>query len=112
MLLDDNVVAQGEAEAGPLPGRLGGEKRIEHPIAHLRRNADPVVSDPDLNGVAEVSGRSGKRWFITRAVSLRFALRSGVETVGYQVQEHPGDFLREKIDFTRCGVQRLLQRDV
>src|SRR5687767_5778233 len=100
MLLDDNVVAQREAEAGPLPGRLGGEKRVEHPIAHLRRNADSIVADPDLNAVAEVFRRSGKRWFVTGAGSLRFALCSCVKTVRDQVQEHPGNFLREEIDFT------------
>src|SRR6187397_2644406 len=53
MLLDHDVVADGEAEAGAFAGRLGGEEGIEDLLAHVGRNAGAVVADTDLHTIAE-----------------------------------------------------------
>src|SRR5262245_37484298 len=56
MLLDDDVVADREAKAGALAGRLGGEKRVEHLFFHVRRNTGAVIANPDFHPVAKVLG--------------------------------------------------------
>jgi hypothetical protein len=45
VLLDDDVVAHGEAEAGALAGGLGREEGIEHLVLHVRRNGRTVARD-------------------------------------------------------------------
>ena len=62
MLLHDDVVTDGQAEASALPGRLGREEGIEHLLLHLGRNAGAVVANPDLDVVAEVLRRSRQEW--------------------------------------------------
>ncbi len=57
VLLDDDVVAEREAETGAFAGRLGGEERIEDLVAHLGRDAGAVIADADLDPVAEALGR-------------------------------------------------------
>ena len=51
MLLDENVVADGEPNAGSLTGRLGGEEGIKHLFPNLRRTAGAVVANPNLHFV-------------------------------------------------------------
>ena len=57
VLLRDDVVADRQAEAGALAGRLGREERLEQPVARLGRDADAVVAHPDLDRVAEIARR-------------------------------------------------------
>src|SRR5262249_13858783 len=52
MLLHDNVVGDGEAEAGSFSGRLSREEGIEHLFPHFRWNARTVVANSYLNFVA------------------------------------------------------------
>ena len=56
VLLRDDVVADRQAEAGALAGRLGGEERLEQLVPDLGRNADAVVAHADLDRVAERRG--------------------------------------------------------
>ena len=60
MLLDDDVVTDGKAEARAFSGRLGREEWVEHLFLHLGRNAGAVVADTDFHAVAAVFGRGGK----------------------------------------------------
>ena len=53
MLLHNDIVANGEAKAGALSGRLGGEERIEHFLLHFQGDAGAIIADPDLDLVAE-----------------------------------------------------------
>ena len=50
MLLDDDVMANGQAKARAFSGRLGRKERIEDLLLHLRRNAGAVVADSDFDG--------------------------------------------------------------
>ena len=60
MVLDNDVVTDGEPKPGSLSGWLRCEKGIEHLFFHFRWNTRAVVPNPDLHAVAEV---------LTRAVS-------------------------------------------
>ena len=44
MLLDDDVVTNGQAEPGPFTGRLGRKERVEQLFLHLRRDTSAVVA--------------------------------------------------------------------
>ena len=74
MLLDDDVVTDGQAKPGSFSGRFGCEERIEHLFLHFGRNARAVVANPDFHTVAEVLGRGSKGWLVFVAVvsALRF----------------------------------------
>src|SRR5215471_20857824 len=56
MLLDDDIVADGQAKAGTLAGRLGRKKRVKHLVFHFRRDTGAIVAYPDLYTVTEISG--------------------------------------------------------
>src|SRR5215472_7846042 len=54
VLLRHNVVADRQAEAGALAGRLGGEERLEQLVPDFLRNADTVVTHSDLHRVSQL----------------------------------------------------------
>src|SRR5580658_2815188 len=111
MLLDDDVVTNGQAKASTLSGWFGREEGIEHLLPDLGRNAGAVVAYPDFDAVAEVPGRGSERGLIVAPIWVGFARRNGVEAVRDQVEQRPRDFLREQIDFTRRRVKKPLQGD-
>ena len=82
MLLDDDVVTDGQAEPSPFTGRLGRKERVEQLLPHLGWNAGAVVAYPDFDPVAEVLGRGSKRRLIVATICFGFALRGCVEAVG------------------------------
>src|SRR4051812_19375686 len=45
--LSHEAVDLAQPQPGPLPDRLGGEERLEHPLGYFRWNARPGVSDGD-----------------------------------------------------------------
>jgi hypothetical protein len=49
MLLDDDVVADGEAQPGTFAGRFRREERVEHLFFHVRWNTGAIVADPDFH---------------------------------------------------------------
>src|SRR3989338_413468 len=53
----DDPVSDEEAQAGPLAGRLGGEKRLVDPPEELRRNPDAAVVHLDLDRPVLGGGR-------------------------------------------------------
>ena len=81
MLLDDDVVTNGQAQPSPFTGRLGRKERIEQLLLHLRRDTGAVVAHPDFDPVTEVPGRCSQRRLIAITVYLPFALRRRVEAV-------------------------------
>ena len=75
-------------------------------------NANAVVADADFHPIAEVLGRSGQRRFVVAAVELRLALGRGIEAVGDQVEQNPGNLLREQINLAGGRIEGPRQRDV
>ena len=57
MLLDNNVVADGEAKSGTFSRRFGREKRVEHLFFYVRRHTGAVVANSDFHTIAKVFGR-------------------------------------------------------
>ena len=55
MLLDNNVVADGEAKARALSRRFGREKRVEHLFFHARRHTGAVIVNSDFHTIAKIS---------------------------------------------------------
>ena len=62
MLLDDDVMTDGEAEAGAFSGWLGCEEGIEHLFPDLGWNASAIVADRNLYLIAE--------WFLVAALTV------------------------------------------
>src|SRR5215471_9757467 len=112
MLLHDDVVSDGQAEASTLTSRLCREEGIEHLVPDLGRNAGAVVANRDLYAVAEVLCRSRKSGFKAFAVVLLFTFSRRIEAVGDQIQESPRDFLRVHIDLTGGRIKEPLHIDL
>jgi hypothetical protein len=55
VLLDDDVVTDGQAQSRPFTGRLCRKERIEQLLLHLRQDSGAVVAYPDFDTVAEIS---------------------------------------------------------
>ena len=52
MLLDDDVVANGQAEPSPFTSWFGRKERVEQLLLHLGRDAGAVVADSYFDPVA------------------------------------------------------------
>ena len=112
MLLDDDVVTDGQAEPSPFTGRFGRKERVEQLFLHLRRDTGAVVAYPDFDPVAEVLGRRSKRRLVVASICLRFTLGRRIEAVGDQVEQRPRDLLREQIDLASGRVKGPLKGDI
>src|SRR5581483_761706 len=111
VLFHDDVIAHGEPEPGTLASRLGGEKGIEHLLPDFGRDSRAVVANADLNALAEVLCRGTERRLKTILARL-IALGRGIEPVGNQIEKHPRDLLRIKLDRTGGGIEVALERDI
>ena len=81
MLLDNDVVTDGEPKPRALSGRFRREEWIEHLLLHFSRNAGAVVADPNFDPVTEILGRGSESGLVVASLRLRFALRRRVKTV-------------------------------
>jgi hypothetical protein len=81
MLLDDDVVTNGQAEPSPFTGRFCRKERVEQLLLHLGWDAGAVVAYPDFDPVTEVLGRCSQRRLVVASIRLGFALRRCVEAV-------------------------------
>src|SRR5437016_12595696 len=81
MLLDDDVVADGEAEARAFAGGLRRKERIEHLFLHVRRDAGAVIANPDFHTIAKAFGNSSYGRLEVASICFRFALGRGIETI-------------------------------
>jgi hypothetical protein len=81
MLLDDDVVTDGEPKPVALSGRFRLEEWIEHLLLHVSRNTGAVVADSNFHVVTEALGRGSESGLVVASLRLRFALRRRVKTV-------------------------------
>ena len=111
VLFHDDVVAHRQAKSGALARGLGGEEGIEHLLLHFRGDSGAVVANPDFDPVAEVFGGRAQRR-LEAVVAGFLALGGGVKAVGNQIEKHPRDLLRIKVDHAGGGIEVALERDV
>jgi hypothetical protein len=81
MLLDDDVVADGETEAGAFASGLRCKEWIEYLFLHLQGHTSAIVADPDFHTVAEVLGGRYKGWLVIASIRLCTALGRRVEAI-------------------------------
>src|SRR5262245_60044779 len=112
MLLDEDVVADGEAKAGSFSCGFCREEGIEHLLFHLGRNTVAVIANPDFHAIAKALGRGSEGWHVVASIRFRLALDRSIEAVRDQVQKRPRDVLRVKISLACRRIKRPLQRDV
>src|SRR5262245_61036224 len=82
VLLGYDVIADRQAQTGPLAGRLGREERLEQLVLDLRRDARTVVSNADLDRIVEISRRHLQSGFEIWVASLPLAFGRRVEAIG------------------------------
>ena len=54
MLLDNNVMADGEAKTGAFSRGFGREEGVEHLFFYVRRHTGAVVANSDFHTIAKV----------------------------------------------------------
>ena len=111
VLLDDDVVTDGQAKPSAFTGRLCRKERVKQLLLDLGRNAGAVVTNPDFNAIAEVLGCRSKRRLVVASIRFGLTLRRRVEAVGDQVKQRPRNLLREQISLTGGRVKGPLQGD-
>src|SRR6516162_2993823 len=112
MLLDDDVVADREAEASPFPSRLGRKEWFEHLFFHVRRYTRAVVANPDFHAIAKISSRGGKCRLVVATIGLCFAFGRSIETICNQIKKSPPDILRENVCPTGRRIKGLFELDL
>ena len=108
MLLDNNVVADGEAKTGAFSGRFGREKRVEHLFFYVRRHTGAVVTNSDFYTIAKVLGRGRENRLVVATISLCSAPGRSIEAVCNQIKKSPPDVLRENVCPTGRRIEGLL----
>src|SRR5262245_43871588 len=105
MLLDDDVVTDGEPEPGSFSGRLCCEERVEHLCFDFRWNTRAVIPNPDFHTITKASCRRHQGWFIAIAVSLGSTLCCRINAVRDQVPKRPCDIRRKYVRLPRGRVE-------
>src|SRR5262245_41959125 len=105
MLLDNDVVTDGEPKPGPFAGRLRCEERVEHPFFYFGGNTRSVIPNPDFYTIAKASCRGHQGRFIAIASSLGPSLCCRIKAVRDQVQKHPRDILRKYVGLPGVRVE-------
>src|SRR5262249_53563566 len=97
MLLDNNVVADGEAKTSAFSGRLRCEEWVEHLFFYVRRNTDPVIANSNFDTIAKILGRGHQSRLIVAIIGLCFALDRSIEAICNQIKKSTPDVLRENV---------------
>src|SRR5262245_25873195 len=112
MLLDNDVVADGEAKTSAFSGRLGREERVEHLFLNVRRHAGAIVADSDFHTIAKVFGRGRESRLVVATIGFRSALGCSIEAICNQIKKGPPDVLRENICPTGRRIKGLFELDL
>src|SRR5215467_3369786 len=111
MLLDNNIVTDGQTKSGAFAGRLGREEGIEYLFLHVWRNAGAIVPDCYFDTVTQVSGCGNKSWLIVAVIGFCCPLGRSVKAIGDQIEQNPSDILRKQIDLAGGWIKQPLQGD-
>src|SRR5215475_1527259 len=97
MLLDNDVVTDGEPKPGSFSGRLRCEERVEHFFFYFRWDTRAIIANPDFYPIAKASCRGHQGWFIAIAICLGSTPCYRIKTVRDQIQKNPRDILRKYV---------------
>src|SRR5262245_34903641 len=105
MLLHDDVVTDGEAEAGPFSCGFRREEGIEHLLFHVRRNAGAIVANCYLDTITQILSCGSQSWLAIAAIALGSAFGRCVKAIGDQIKQSPRNVLWEDIGLACAGIQ-------
>src|SRR5215831_2089859 len=105
MLLDDDIVTDGEPKSGAFSSGFRCEERVEHLFFHFRRNAGPVVANCYFDAIAQILSRGSKCWLVIAAIAFCSAFSRGIKAIGDQIKQSPRDVLWEDVDLACAGIQ-------
>ena len=85
VLLRYDLEADRQSKPGALAGRLGREERLKQLVPVFQGNTDAIVTHPDLDAFAELTGRDLQGRAVS-SVALAAPLVGGIEAVAYEVE--------------------------
>src|SRR4029077_1445243 len=112
MLLDNDVMADGEAKTGAFSGWFGREKRVEHLFFHGRRHTGAVIVNSDFHAIAKILGRGRESRLVVATIGLCSAPCRSIEAVCNEIKKSPPDVLRENVCPTSRRIKGLLELDL
>ena len=112
MLLRDDVIADRQAEAGALAGRLCREEWLEQLVFDVIRNAGAIVAHADLDRISDIAGRYFQRGFETEVHATPSTPAGRKEAIAEEVQEYSGYVLRADFDCCNPVSEIAVQCDV
>jgi hypothetical protein len=74
VLLDDDVVADGEAKASAFSSGFGREEGVEHLFFNIGLDASAVIANPDFHTIAKVFSRGSNGRLVVAAFRFISAL--------------------------------------
>src|SRR5262245_45330578 len=105
MLLDDDVVTDGEPKSGAFSSGFRCEERVEHFFFHVRRNAGAVVANCYLDTIAQILSRGSQSWLVIATIGFGSAFSRCIEAIGDQIKQSPRDVLWEDVGLACAGIQ-------
>src|SRR5215813_12083502 len=105
MLLDNDIVTDGEPKPGAFSSWFRGEERVEHFFFDFRRNAGAVVANCYLDAIAQILSRGSQSWLVIAAIAFGSAFSRCIKTIGDQIKQSPRDVLREDVCLACVGIQ-------
>src|SRR5215470_2140248 len=93
VLLRHDVIADREAEAGSLAGRLCREEGLKELVLDVGSNSNAIVTNADLDCIAEIPRRYLQSWLEIRIASFPLVFGGRIKAIAEQVQTHPRDIL-------------------
>jgi len=105
MLLDNDVVTDGEPKPGAFSSWFRGEERVEHFFFDFRRNAAAVVANCYFDTIAQILSRGSKSWLVIAAIAFDSAFSRCIKAIGDQIKQSPRDVLWEDVGLAGAGIQ-------
>src|SRR5262245_31177268 len=105
MLLDNDVVTDGEPESSTFSSGFRGEERVEYLLFHFRRNAGAVVANCYFVTIAQILSCGSQSWLVIAAIAFGSPFSRCIKAIGDQIKQSPRDVLREDVDLAGGRIQ-------
>src|SRR6267154_1372418 len=111
MLFHDDVVAHRKTEPGSFASRFGRKKGVEYLFLYLGSNPDAIVADADFDSITETFRCCPQRR-LEPVAGPSCTFGRSIKSVGDQVEQDAGDFLRKRFDRASCRIEFALQSNI